>query len=131
MSKQILGTLIISLMVCGTLIGESHGQRQASPHEDPSLHEVSLLLQLRNSDGQLVTYIEPSTLYIRNINMVHEFLDTKENKKIIEKDGEKLESIQYKAFYDRGIEQIKSIKSNKFNILFQFWNESCYKNFSA
>jgi hypothetical protein len=34
-------------------------------------------------------------MYIVNIEMVHEFLDTKENKQIIEKDGEVFEVIQY------------------------------------
>ena len=82
-----------------TLVGESHGQREAAPQEDPSLYEVSLQLQLRNSEGQLVTYMEPTTMYILNINMVHEFLDTKENKKIIEKDGEILEVIEYEQIF--------------------------------
>ncbi len=92
--------IFLLIFVVGfTLIGESYGQRQVSPQEDPSLHEVSLLLQLRNSDGQLITYIEPTTMYIRNMEMVHEFLDTKENKKIIEKDGETLEVIQYEQIF--------------------------------
>ncbi len=112
---------LLVLVAVLSLVGNSYGQ--GYPQEDPSLHEVSLLLQLRNSDGQLVTYIEPSTLYIRNINMVHEFLDTKENKKIIEKDGEKLESIQYEQtfrFYEtKQIATLGMVYKNDFILLFR------------
>ncbi len=86
---------VLFFVVGFSLIVNSFGQGVVYPQEDPSLLEVSLQLQLRNSDGQLVTYIEPTTMYIANIEMVHEFLDTKENKKIIEKDGEMFEVIQY------------------------------------
>ncbi len=90
---------LVIFVVGFALVGESYGQREAAPQEDPSLAEVSLQLQLRNSDGQLVTYIEPTTMYILNLRMVHEFLDTKENKKIIEKDGEMFEVIEYKQIF--------------------------------
>ena len=86
---------LLIFVISITLVGESYAQRQAAPQEDPSLVEVSLQLQLRNSEGQLITYIEPTTMYISNIKLVHEYLDTKENKKFIEKDGETLELIQY------------------------------------
>jgi len=72
---------LLIFVISITLVGESYAQRQSAPQEDPSLHEVFLQLQLRNSEGQLITYIEPSTMYIRYLKMVHEFLDTKENKK--------------------------------------------------
>jgi len=92
--------IFLLIFVVGiTLVGTSYGQREAAPHEDPSLPEVSLQMQLRNSDGQLVTYIEPTTKYILNLRMVHEFLDTKENKKIIEKDGELFEEIKYEQTF--------------------------------
>jgi hypothetical protein len=89
---------VLFFVVGFALIDNSFGQGVVYPQEDPSLLEVSLQLQLRNSDGQLVTYIEPTTMYISNIKMVHEFLDTKENK-IIEKDGEMFEVIQYKQTF--------------------------------
>ena len=38
-------------------------------------------------------------MYIANIKLVHEHLDTKENKKIIEKDGITLESVQYEQIF--------------------------------
>jgi len=87
--------LLVFVFIFGfILIDNSYGQRQAAPGEHPSLLLVSLQLQLRNSEGQLVTYLEPNVMYIRNIAWVHEFLDTKD-KKIIEKNGEKFELIQY------------------------------------
>jgi len=90
------------------IVGESYGQGDEASQEDPypypgkvapqghpSLYEVTLQLQLRNSEGQLITYLEPSKMYVLNIRMVHDFLDTQENKKIIEKDGESYEVIEY------------------------------------
>ena len=88
---------LLVLVVAFSLVDNSYGQ--SYPQEDPSLYDVSLQLQLRNSDGQLITYIEPTTMYISNIKLVHEFLDTKENKKIIEKGGETLEVIQYEQTF--------------------------------
>jgi len=90
---------LLIFVVSMTLVGESYAQREPSPQEDPSLYEVSLQLQLRNSEGQLITYMEPTTMYILNLKMVHEFLDTKENKKIIEKDGETFEVIEYEQIF--------------------------------
>ena len=92
--------IFLLIFVVGvTLVGESYAQREAASQEDPSLYEVTLQLQLRNSEGQLVTYIEPTTMYILNIKMIHEFLDTKENKKIIEEDGETFEVIKYEQIF--------------------------------
>jgi len=92
--------IFLLIFVVGfALVDESYAQTQSAPNEDPSLHEVSLQLQLRNSEGQLITYIDPSTMYVKDIKMVHEFLDTKENKKIIEKDGETFEVIQYEQIF--------------------------------
>ena len=67
----------------------------AAPREDPSLPQISLQLQHRNSDGVLVTYIEPSIFYLRNVNMIHEFLDAQENKTIIIIDGKSYEQIKF------------------------------------
>jgi len=90
---------LLIFVVSMTLVGESYAQRQVYPQEDPSLYEVSLQLQLRNSEGQLITYIEPTTMFIANIKLVHEYLDIRENKKFIEKDGETLEAIQYDQLF--------------------------------
>ncbi len=91
--------LLIFVLFIGTffLIDSEALTHQAAPREDPSLPQVSLQLQLRNSEGQLVTYLEPTTMYITNIAMVHEYLDNIENKTIIEKDGENFELIEFQS----------------------------------
>ena len=92
--------LLLFVFILGfTLFGNSFVQQATASSEEPSLPLVSLQLQLRNSEGQLITYIEPTTMYILNIKRVHEFLDTKENKKIIEKEGEMFEVIQYEQIF--------------------------------
>ncbi len=67
----------------------------AAPQEDPSLPLISVQLVLRNSDGMLVEYREPTIFYLRNVNMIHGFLDVQENKTIIEKDGKSYEQIEF------------------------------------
>ena len=88
---------LLVIVAAFSLVGYSYAA--VYPQEDPSLYDVSLQLQLRNSEGQLITYIEPTTMFIANIKLVHEYLDTKENKKFIEKDGITLESIQYEQIF--------------------------------
>jgi len=114
---------LLVIVAAFSLVGNSYAQGGAYPQEDPSLYEVSLQLQLRNSDGQLITYIEPTIMYIKNIEMVHEFLDNKENKKIIEKDGEKLELIQYEQIFrfseTKQIATLGMVYKDKFVLLFR------------
>ncbi len=114
---------LLIFVISITLVGESYGQREGASNEDPSLHEVSLQLQLRNSEGQLITYIDPSTMFVKDIKMIHEFLDTKENKKIIEKDGETLEVIQYEQIFrfseTKQIATIGMVYKNSFVLLFR------------
>ena len=68
-------------------------------------------------------YIEPSTMYVRDIKMTHEYLDTKENKKIIEKDGETLEVIQYEQIFrcseTKQIATLGMVYKNSFVLLFR------------
>ncbi len=89
--------LLIFVLFIGTffLIDSEARTHQPAPREDSSLPQVSLQLQLRNSEGPLVTYLEPTVMYITNIAMVHEYLDNIENKTIIEKDGENFELIKF------------------------------------
>jgi len=63
--------------------------------EDPSLPEISMQLVLRNSDGMLVEYREPSIFFLRNVHMIHQYLDAQENKIIIVKDGINYEQIEF------------------------------------
>ena len=71
-----------------------------APQEDPSLPEIRLQLQLRNSDGMLVAYIEPTTFYLTNVYLIHEFLDAQEDKTIIIKDGKSYEQIEFEFKHD-------------------------------
>ena len=81
--------LIISLIILFSLsvgfVGVTEGT-QVKLKEDPSLVEVSLQIQHRDSEGRLVAYYEPTQTWV-NSKTVHEYLDTKENKSIILKDG--------------------------------------------
>jgi len=57
----------------------------ASTHNrsHPSLVEVSLQIQVRDSEGRLIAYIEPNIMYILNIEKLHERLDQVEDKEKI------------------------------------------------
>ncbi len=67
--------------------------------EDPSLPLVSLQLQLRNSEGHLVAYVEPTVMYITDLKGIHDFLDTKDSSSIMY-DGKLHELIEYEQkFY--------------------------------
>ena len=70
-----------------------------APREDPSLPEISVQIQVRNSDGVLVNYIEPSIFYLNNVYLIHQYLDAQENKKIIIIDGKSYEQIQFEFKY--------------------------------
>ncbi|HXV38433.1 MAG TPA: hypothetical protein VD699_02515 [Nitrosopumilaceae archaeon] len=83
-----------TIIVFSTFLGTSYGAPALREH--PSLPEVSLQLLVRNSEGQLVAYIEPSEMYIRNLAKTHEFLDGIKNKTTIIKDEKSYELIQFK-----------------------------------
>ncbi len=73
-------------------------------NDEPSIVEVSIQIQLRDSEGRLVAYYEPTQTWVKP-ELVHEYLDTKENKSIILKDGKNLEVIKW--------EQSKSYRGNE------------------
>jgi len=81
-----------------------------APREDPSLPEISLQLTLRNSDGMLVAYLEPTNFWLRNVNMIHQFLDEQENKTIIFIDGKKYEQVEFEleSYFTTGGKQLTS-----------------------
>jgi len=87
--------LIISLIILFSLSVGFVGVTQGIILKDePSLVEVTIQIQLRDSEGQLVAYYEPTQTWV-NPKIVHEVLDTKENKSIILKDGKNLEVIKW------------------------------------
>jgi len=60
----------------------------------PSLMEVSLQIQVRDSEGHLIAYIEPNLMYIINIAKLHERLDQVEDKERILINGVEYELVE-------------------------------------
>jgi len=92
---QIL-VIISAIFLSGSFfVSDSYGLEVMREHY--TLHEVSVQLVLRNSDGQLVAYLEPTLMYIVNIWGFHSYLDNLEyaEKTIITKDGKNLEMIKF------------------------------------
>jgi len=95
--KIFLTILTLFVIFSFIFIGTSYGDL---PRDHPSLTEISLQYELRNSNGQLLAYYEPTLSYIIDLAMIHENLDSKENKSIVVRDGINYEQIQY---VERGI----------------------------
>jgi len=62
--------------------------------EKKDLPQVIVQLQLRNSEGQLVSYIEATQIISINSFLLDQYLDTKPSQ-IIEKDNQNFELIQW------------------------------------
>lgn len=74
----------------------------SAPMSHPSLPQVLLQIEVRNSDGVLVSYIEPTVFYLTNTYLIHKHLDGIENKKIITLDGQNYEQFVIESnFVDR------------------------------
>jgi len=94
--KILLIFLIFVVFLGAFFIADSNAYiGPSAPREDPSFKEISLQLQIRNSDGVLVAYMEPTNFFLRNVNMIHEFLDAQEDKTIIVIDGKNYEQIEF------------------------------------
>ena len=74
----------------------SYGQYKWT-NADDDLPEVLLQLQLRNSEGQLVTYIEANKIVAINESLLNEFLDEQPYKKFIVKDDKAFEVVQWQG----------------------------------
>ena len=95
--------LLIFVMFFGTffIVNSNALIGPPAPMEDPSIPELTLQMIVRNSDGVLVTYIEPTNFYLSNIYLTHQNLDKKENKNIIVKDGISYEQFNFgHTYYD-------------------------------
>ena len=108
--KFLIISLIILLSLSVSFVGVAHGGFLVK--DDPSFVEVSLQIQLRDSDGQLVAYYEPTRIGILDSKLTHEYLDTKENKSIISKDGKNFEVITW--------EQSESYREGELETAFGF-----------
>ena len=72
-----LGIIALSPIFLMDVYGFTHNRSH------PSLIEVSLQIQVRDSEGHLVAYFEPNLMYIQNIEKLHARLDQVKNKQNI------------------------------------------------
>jgi len=84
-----LGIIALSPIFLMDVYGFTHNRSH------PSLIEVSLQMQVRDSEGRLVAYFEPNLMYIINLEKLHERLDAIENKEKILINGVEHELIKY------------------------------------
>ena len=106
-------SLIILLSLSVSFVGIAHGGVLIK--NDPSFEEAFLQIQLRDSDGLLVAYYEPTRIWVEDSKLTHEYLDTKENKSIISKDGRNLEVITW--------EQSESYRGGELETAFGFFKD--------
>jgi len=83
-----LGIIALSPIFLMDVYGFTHNRSH------PSLIEVSLQLQVRDSEGRLVAYFEPNLMYIINLAKLHERLDEVEDKEKILINGVEHELIE-------------------------------------
>ena len=84
-----LGIIALSPIFLMDVYGFTHNRSH------PSLIEVSLQIQVRDSEGHLVAYFEPNLMYILDLAKLHERLDEIENKEKILINGVEHELIKY------------------------------------
>jgi len=103
--------LIISLIILFSLsigfVGVTEGT-QVKLKEEPSLVEVSVQVQHRDSEGRLVAYYEPTRTYVTS-KFLHGYLDTVENKSTILKYGKKLEVIKWEESSSYSGNELKTV----------------------
>lgn len=97
--KILIILLIFSLSLGTYFLVDSKAQisEKIAPTSHPSLSQIVLQIEVRNSDGVLVFYQEPSKYFLRNIDLIHDFLDNKSKRSIVTINGEKYEQIEWKT----------------------------------
>lgn len=85
--------LLIFVMFLGS-IGISYGQDEGATKVQKG-PEVLLQLYLRNSDGQLVGYVEGTRILSIRPLWLDQYLDTQPDKKIISREGKPYELIHF------------------------------------
>jgi len=86
--------ILLLVIVFFTTIEISYSQL-VSPKHVQDVPQVLLQLQLRNSDGQLVAYVEATKILRINSDLLNEYLDTLPSKKAITIDGKNYELFQF------------------------------------
>ncbi|QLH09283.1 hypothetical protein [Candidatus Nitrosotenuis sp. DW1] len=85
--------IVIACAVFYGLVGTSYFA--SANLTDDNMPQVLLQLQHRDSDGNLVSYVEGKKIVFLNPDKLDEFLDTLPNKKIIQRDGKRFELFQW------------------------------------
>ncbi len=115
-----LGIIALSPIFLMDVYGFTHNRSH------PSLIEVSLQIQVRDSEGHLVAYFEPNLMYIQNIEKLHARLDLAENKQNMLINGVEHELIKLHQFgynTDKRRDQIAS-----FNLFYQEESVLAYRH---
>lgn len=86
--------LVAIIILSGFAFAFSYGQTMYS-NSDDAIYRVSLQLELRNPDGKLITYVEPTEMYISDISGLHEYLDTMEDKKTVTINGKTMQQVEF------------------------------------
>lgn len=94
---KVLITIMIFFILFG-LAGFAYVDGALAPQNEKL--SVLLQLQIRNSEGKLVSYVEGTKIITIQPELLNEFLDKKPNKIIIE-DAKKYELIQWKGQTER------------------------------
>ena len=97
--RYFVPVLILS-MLSFTFVSTSYAFVPA-PSSDPTLPQISLVIILRDSNGNLVNYLEPSVIFIRDAAAVHELINTS-NYTTITRDGHTMKV--YISHYSEGFD---------------------------
>jgi len=91
--------IIIISVLCLFFIGISSYSfaQYTEPDLNTKLPEVMLQLELRDSDGNFITYIEAVQIIVIYPLELNEFLDNQNNKEFLIKDDKAYEKIQWQA----------------------------------
>jgi len=92
---QILFISLLVVVFFGTL--QVSYSQMVPPEEVQNVPYILLQQQIRNSDDQLVAYVEGTKILRINPTVLNEYLDSLSSKKIISKDGKNYELIQWQA----------------------------------
>jgi len=115
-------TIMIVFFILFGLVGISYVQYSVA-QQNEKLPQVLLQLQIRNSEGQLVSYVEGTKIVKIQHDPLNEYLDKKPNKRTIVKEGKSYDLIQWQA---------RTEKFDRVHVMamFNLWIQKDGKNFS-
>jgi len=93
---RVLGLIAIFFVIFSGFLGSNNGQ-YAEAQKPQDSFKVLLQLQVRNSDGQLVAYIEGTKILTIKEWLLNNYLDTLPNKKTVTDEGKKYELFQWQG----------------------------------